>query len=129
MKPASPPAQGHLARRVASFRYALQGGATLLRTQPNARIHLAATIIVVALAAVIRVSRTDWALLALAIGLVWLAESLNTALEFLADEVSLERRPRLGRAKDVAAFGVLAAALAAAGIGLAVFYPHLRAWL
>ena len=69
-------------------------------------------------------SRLVWTGL-LAIGLVWAMEALNTAIELLADEVSLEQRARIGRAKDVAAFAVLAAALAAVAIGLLVFWPHL----
>ena len=59
--------------------------------------------------------------------MVWAMEAMNTALELLADEISLEQRPRIGRAKDVAAFGVLAAAIVAVLIGLFVFLPHL--WL
>jgi diacylglycerol kinase len=57
-------------------------------------------------------------------GAVWAAEALNTAVEFLADEVSLEHRERIGKAKDVAAFGVLATALAALAVGSLVFLPH-----
>jgi diacylglycerol kinase len=72
----------------------------------------------------VRVSRLEWALLILAIGLVWAMEALNTAIELLADEISLEHRLLLGQAKDVAAFGVLAAAIAAVLIGLFVFIPH-----
>jgi diacylglycerol kinase len=75
-------------------------------------------------ALVVRVSRWEWALLILAIGLVWAMEALNTAIELLADEISIEPRLRLGQAKDVAAFGVLAAAVAAMLIGLFVFIPH-----
>jgi diacylglycerol kinase len=52
-------------------------------------------------------------------------EALNTAIELLADEVSLEQRARIGRVKDVAACAVLASALAAVAIGLLVFWPHL----
>ena len=93
----------------------------MLKTQPNARIHFAATLAVVGAGACWRISAGEWALVALACGLVWLAEALNTALEFLADEVSLERREGIKCAKDVAAFAVLASAIAAAGIGVAVF--------
>ena len=50
---------------------------------------------------------------------------MNTAVELLADEVTLEQRERIGQAKDVAAFGVLAAAVAAAAVGLLVFAPRL----
>lgn len=61
----------------------------------------------------------------LAIALVWTAEAFNTALELLADEISEEHLERLGRAKDVAAGGVLVAAIIAAIIGSIAFLPHL----
>jgi diacylglycerol kinase (ATP) len=48
---------------------------------------------------------------ALCIGLVWAAEALNTAIEFLADEVTLERRERIGNAKDASAGAVLVASV------------------
>jgi len=60
-----------------------------------------------------------------AIAFVWLSEAMNTALEFLADEVSEEKRERIGKSKDIAAFGVLASAAAAIVIGGIVFLPHL----
>lgn len=71
-----------------------------------------------------KVSLLEWALLVFAVGLVWLAEALNTAIEFLADEVSLEKRERIGKAKDLGAFGVLVSAIVSAVIGLIVFLPH-----
>jgi len=99
----------------------------LIVTQHNAWIHTAATIAVVIGGFVYHISRHDWALLVFAIGLVWMAEAMNTALEFLADEVSEEQRPRIGKAKDVAAFGVLICAIASAIIGCIIFLPHLFA--
>ena len=71
------------------------------------------------------IDRLEWVAVAVAMALVWLAEALNTAVELLADEVTLERRERIGQAKDVAAFGVLAAAVGAAAVGLLVFAPRL----
>ena len=97
----------------------------MLRTQPNARIHLLGTVLVAAAGIGWRVLPVEWALLAAACGLVWAAEALNTAVEFLADEVSGERREGIRRAKDVAAFAVLVAAFAAVGIGVAVFGPRI----
>jgi diacylglycerol kinase (ATP) len=114
-----------LGERIDSFRYAFRGGVALVRGEHNARIHLVATLVVVACGALGRVSAGDWALLAVAIGGVWVAEAFNTALEHLADEVSLEERPGIGRAKDVAAFGVLVSAAVAVVIGVVVFDPCL----
>jgi diacylglycerol kinase len=111
--------------RAKSFRFALAGGWVLLTSQHNAWLHALATLLVVIFAFILQVSRLEWALLIVAIGLVWSMEALNTAIELLADEVSPEHRQRIGQAKDVAAFAVLAAAMAAALIGLLVFTPHL----
>lgn len=97
----------------------------LLRTQCNARIHAVATAAVVAAGILLDVSRIDWCLLALAAGLVWMAEAMNTAVESLADAVSTADHPMLGRAKNVAAGGVLIATIAAAAVGLLVLLPKI----
>ena len=62
----------------------------------------------------------------LAISIVWTAEALNTAFEFLADAASPEFHPLVRDAKDVAAGAVLITALAAAVIGAIVCWPYLR---
>lgn len=111
--------------RLDSFRHAFRGGLTLLRTQPNARIHAIATVAVIALGWGLSISSLEWLALIFAITLVWLTEALNTAIEFLADEVTTEWRERIKHAKDVSAFAVLVSALAAVAIGIAVFIPHL----
>lgn len=111
--------------RLHSFRYALAGLRTLLLTQHNAWIHAAATVVVVAAGLALGLSRADWCWLVLAMTLVWMAEALNTALEFLADAVTQEFHPLILQAKDVAAAAVLIAAIGALVIGLLVFGPHL----
>jgi diacylglycerol kinase (ATP) len=112
-------------KRAGSFRHAFRGIATLVRTQHNSWIHLVASVLVVSIGLFFSLSGTEWAALILAMGLVWLAEALNTAVEFLADEVSREKRELIGKAKDTAAAGVLLAALAALAVGILVFAPHL----
>jgi len=111
-------------RRLKSFVFACQGARTLLATQHNTWIHAVATVAVVVSGFAWKVSLLEWALLVFAIGLVWLAEALNTAIEFLADEVSQEKRERIGKAKDLGAFGVLVSAITSAVIGLILFLPH-----
>ena len=94
-------------QRLRSFSHAIRGADTLIRTQPNAWLHALATVLVIVAGVTVRISSIEWALVSLAIALVWMAEALNTAIEFLADEITEERRERIKRAKDVAAFGVL----------------------
>ena len=112
-----------------SFRHAFRGLSLLFSSQRNARIHLAVSICVLTAGILARISKTDWALLVLAIGLVISAEALNTAIEILSDRITLESDPAIGRAKDVAAGAVLAAAACAIVLGLLVFVPHLLACL
>lgn len=117
---------GALQRRLRSFAHAWRGLRTLVATQANARIHAAATILVLGAGFALGVDAADWCWLAAAITAVWAAEALNTALETLADEVTLEQRERIGRAKDLAAAAVLCTAIGAVVIGVLVFAPYLR---
>ena len=114
-----------LLSRVASFRFAFRGLLTLVRAEPNARIHVLATTTVLVLAALVEVSRPEWALLVLAIASVWTAEAMNAAVERLGDAVSADPHPLVGTAKDLAAGGVLASAIGAAVVGVLVLGPHL----
>lgn len=117
----------YIALRIKSFGHAGAGLVFLLKSEPHARIHLLATTLVVIAAIALDVSRQDWLWLVLAITLVWTFEAMNTAVEHLCDVVSPEHSQSVKRAKDVAAGAVLIAAIAAAIIGVCVFYPHLRA--
>jgi diacylglycerol kinase len=107
--------------RLKSFSFALQGFVPLIRDQHNARVHLLASVGVVAAAWYFEVTRTDWALIILAMALVWATEAMNTAVEALADALMPEQHPLIKLAKDVAAAGVLIAAIASVLIALLVF--------
>ena len=115
--------------RVRSFRHAIRGVLRMLRCQHNAWIHAAATVGGVGAGLWFQVSRADWCWIVLAISIVWTAEALNTAFEFLADAASPEFHPLVRDAKDVAAGAVLITALAAAIIGAIIFWPYVRGLL
>lgn len=114
-----------IGRRIAAFRFAFAGIVTLFRTQTHSWIHLVATVAVVAAGVVCAVDRLEWCLLIFSIGLVWIAEAVNTAVEFTVDLACPETHETAGKAKDVAAGVVLLAAATAATIGLIVLGPHL----
>jgi len=116
-------------KRAGSFTHAFRGVSTLVRTQHNAWLHLLITIAVLGFGYGLHITPGEWSVVILAIGMVWASEALNTAVEFLADEVSLERRELLGKAKDVGAAGVLFASLSAFIVGLFVFGPYLIAYV
>ncbi|AWO01768.1 diacylglycerol kinase [Chitinophaga alhagiae] len=109
--------------RLRSFRFAFNGILAFLRSEPNGRIHLAATAAVIALACWLRCTLTEWVLLTLVMALVWITEMLNTAIEKVMDHLSPERHPAVKWIKDVAAGAVLVAAIAAVVTGLLIFIP------
>jgi diacylglycerol kinase (ATP) len=115
--------------RIRSIESALNGIAIMVRTQHNAWIHAAATVVVVSTGVALGISNAEWRWLILAIVSVWTAEALNTALEFLADVASPAFHPLAGKAKDVAAGAVLISAVGAACIGAAIFGPYLKSRL
>ena len=114
-----------LQERIASFGHAFRGLATLVREQKNAQLHALATALVFSLALIVDISRQDWQSLILIVALVWLAEGLNTALEYLCDAVVPEQHPLIGKAKDVAAGAVLLTALFALVMAGLIFLPYL----
>lgn len=111
--------------RIASFGYAFEGLAVMVRTQPNAWIHGVAAVVVLAAGVWVGLPARDWALVIFAIGLVWVAEALNTAIEFLADAAVPDHHSLIKHAKDVAAAAVLLASITAAAVGVLVFLPYL----
>ncbi|WP_313537709.1 diacylglycerol kinase family protein [Sphingomonas sp.] len=114
-----------ISARLKSFRYAIRGLRMLVREEHNARVHLAASLGVLAAGALLRLSWDEWRWIVLAIALVWLAEAFNTAIEDLCDRFCPDFDPAIGRIKDLAAGGVLVASLAAAAIGLLTLGPPL----
>ncbi len=119
------PPDGLWRRRVASFGHAGRGVWTALRSEIHMRFHALATAVVLGAGLYYRLSRLEWAIVALAVAGVWTAELLNTAIEALTDLASPDWHPLAGKAKDIAAGAALLAALGALVVGALVFGPHL----
>ena len=111
----------------AKFRDAMRGVRIGVAGESSFLVHGVATVVVLIAGAVLRVSQTEWCILALCIAGVLVAEMFNTALEALAKAVDEQQNPALGAALDIASGAVLLAAIAAATVGVLVFVPHL--WL
>lgn len=119
----------HSRNLLESFRYAFAGLAYALRTQRNTRIHLTIAVGVVALGLWLKISLTQWAVLALTIGFVLVGEMLNTVAETLVDLVSPGYHPLAKVVKDVTAGAVLLTAIVSVAVGLLVLGPPLWARL
>ncbi len=114
--------------RINSFKYAFNGIRDLFQSQINARIHAFFIILVTVGGFFFNISKTEWLLCIIAMAMVLAAEAMNTALEYLVDLVSPEYNELAGKAKDAAAAAVLILAIAAAIIGLMIFWnPFIEA--
>ncbi len=107
------------------FTYALKGLSYAFKTQVNFRFHTAATILVLCLALHFKISVNECLWIIAAIGIVFVAELINTAIEVLVDMVSPGQHPKAGIIKDVSAAAVLIASIIAALIGLFIFIPKI----
>lgn len=111
--------------RVSSFGPALAGLRHVLRTQPNAWLHAAISLAVILLGLWLQLDFPSWTLLIAMMGLVWVTEFINTALEAVVDLASPGQHELAKIAKDVSAAAVVIAALAAVVVGLLVLGPPL----
>ena len=108
-----------------SFGHAAAGIVYVLKTQRNARIHAGIAVAVIALGLLLGLPRLDWAVLILTIGMVFIAEFVNTVVESLVDLISPQIHPLAQVAKDVSSGAVLVLALVAVVVGLLILGPAL----
>jgi diacylglycerol kinase len=104
-----------------AFADAADGLAHALRTEPNFRIQILLGLVAVVLAAVLRFSAAQWALLVLVIGLVLCAELFNTCLEHFIDLMHPAEHDLAMRAKHAGAAAVLVASITAIVVGAWLF--------
>lgn len=114
--------------RIKSFVYAWQGLTALLRTEHNAYIHLALTVIALLLSMCLRISAMELIALIITMALVWMAELFNTAIEKVADFVCAQKHPQIKLVKDVAAAAVMVTAVAALLTGCIIFLPKIYSY-
>jgi diacylglycerol kinase (ATP) len=117
--------QFSLHSRLSSFGYAFNGLHAFFKQEPNARIHLIATVAAMAAAIYFRVSVIELVALVIVTGLVWIAEIFNTAIERIMDFISMEKNADIQFIKDLAACGVLLSAITAVVTGAIIFIPKL----
>lgn len=108
-----------------SFRYALEGLYYMVRHERNARIHVAAAAAAILLGMWLHIEPIQWALVSVAIVLVFASEMLNTVTELTIDLIVNQKNDHAKHVKDVAAGATLMSALAAVVIGVLVFGPPL----
>lgn len=109
-----------------SFTYASRGLVKIFREEQNLRIQFIVSLFVIALAWSLGVSRVEWAVLVLAIGIVVLMEIVNTAAELISDVLKPRINGYVKEIKDVMAAAVMMSSIMAVVIGIIIFWPYLR---
>lgn len=115
----------YLKQRSKSFRYAFEGIIQMLRSEPNSRIHLIATILVAIAGIAFEITRFEWIAILLTVSGVWICELFNSALETLCDKVEPDLDPLIKRVKDYGAAATLVAAIISVVIAAFIFLPKL----
>jgi diacylglycerol kinase len=108
-----------------SVTHAWSGLVYTVRTQRNARWHVIAALLAIALATWLQIDLMRWAILLLTIGAVCAGETINTTVEAIVDLLSPEWHERAKVAKDVSAGAVLLLGITAIAVGLIVLGPPL----
>jgi diacylglycerol kinase len=112
-------------KHLAGYRYAMRGIWHAFRHESNMVFHFAGAMAVVATNYLLGISRMEWIVTIILIGIVWMAEIFNTAIEKLADRVTKNNDPMIGQAKDLAAGAVLIICLTAVACAVMIYLPYL----
>jgi diacylglycerol kinase len=107
------------------MQHAANGIYLLLRSEPNAKIHLLCATIVICLSFYIGLSTIEWAFIGVAIGIVFISETFNSAIENLCDIISTKYDVKIKVVKDLGAGAVLISAITAVVIACFILIPKL----
>ena len=109
--------------RLKSIGFAVKGAYKLITTEHSVMVQSSLAVILIIAGFVLHISKEEWMMQILAFGLVLGIESLNTAVEKIADFIHPEFHDRIGFIKDIAAGAVMFAATAAIAVGLLIYVP------
>lgn len=93
--------------RLASMKYAVAGLIYLLKREQSIQLATLVTLVVVVLSAWLQIERIEWMMLVLALGMVWVTECLNTAIEASINLGTSDPHPMAKIGKDVASTATL----------------------
>lgn len=109
-----------------SFKHALTGILENFKLGLNTKIQWLATIIVITSGFLFHFTMTEWIAVTICIAMVLSMEAINTAIELLADEITLEKRESIRKIKDLSAGGVLLASICAVIVAGIIVWSHLK---
>jgi diacylglycerol kinase (ATP) len=111
--------------RIKAVKYAAKGFWILITSEKSIIAQVFIALLITIFGFIMQISATEWMFQVLAIGLVLVAESLNTAIEKLADFIHPEYHKKIGTIKDISAGAAFFAAIFAVIIGFIIYIPKL----
>jgi undecaprenol kinase len=110
-----------LTNRIKAFEYALSGLIAAFKRETHVKIHMLATLAVIALGISFKITSADWIILMACCFVVISAELINTAIERTCDMITLEIKPQIKYIKDVSAGAVLCLCIGAVILACIIF--------
>lgn len=111
--------------RIQSSTHAWRGLGILLTTSHNTWAGIVVALLAVYLGFILSISTTEWLFLIMSIFLVFITETLNSALEIDINLTSPEFHPYARDTKDVAAAAVLIATILSIIVAIFIFLPKI----
>lgn len=119
------PNDGFIKGRLRSIKFALRGMWLLMTTEDSIKAQLFFAVIATIMGFYFHISTTEWMLQFIVIGMVLVAEALNTAIEKVADFIHPDYHKKIGFIKDIAAGAPSFAALTSLIIACIIYIPKI----
>jgi undecaprenol kinase len=113
-------------RLLRSFKYAFSGLHSATQTETNWKLGIIEAIIVILAGIYFQISKLDWILVILIIGIVLSAELCNSAIEAIVDSFVDRDHPKAKIAKDFAAAQSVIIIIAGGIAGILIFWPYIE---
>jgi diacylglycerol kinase (ATP) len=118
--------QGFIRGRLKAFLYVFRGMGMMLTGEASLQVQAMVFLLTAAVSYLLHFSPVEWSVFSVAWGLIFTAETLNTAIERLADVVQPEYDERIKDVKDLAAGGVGFAATAGIFAYILLILQHIN---
>jgi len=115
----------NIKRLFKSFKYAFRGLFKTFHEEQNLKVQSLAALVIILLGLCFKISRLEWAILILVIGVVILMEIVNSSVERITDVLKPRINGYVKEIKDIMAAAVMLASIIAIIIGIIIFGPYL----
>lgn len=121
------PSDSFIVERIRSIKFSFRGIWFLITTENSIKVQLCIVILISIAGFYFDINSTEWLIQTLVIGLVLVAESLNTGIEKLADFIHKDYHEKIGFIKDVSAGASGIASIISLIVANIIYVPKIMA--